>query len=119
MVRFDGKAWSEVGASKTNAPTALFGGPVGPYVASDQGVWRWDGKASWAAVLSRVETMAGFAAAGDDVWSLGKGEDVRQWNGVGWRKLATGALSQPRAAWSQNGEAFVVGDGGAILHFRP
>ena len=119
MVRFDGTQWAEIGASKEHAPSVLFTGPAGPYVAGEQGVWRWDGKATWASVLSRSESLAGYAAAADDVWALGKGEDVRQWNGVGWRKLATGAGPQPRAAWSRNGEVFVVGDAGAILHCRP
>lgn len=117
MVRFDGRAWTEVGASKENAPTVLFGGASGPHVAGRKGVWRHDGKA-WASVISGVEITAGWSGASDDVWALGKGEEVRQWNGVGWRKLAAGAAGL-RAVWSRTGEAFVVGEGGAVLHYRP
>jgi len=119
MVRLEnGTNWVEVGASKVNAPTVLFAGPAGPYVAGAQGVWRYDGK-SWASVLSKLETVGGFASATDDVWALSKGDEARQWNGVGWRRSVTGAPSPLRAVWSRNGEAFAVGDGGAVLHFRP
>lgn len=117
MVRFDGRAWTEVGASKENAPTVLFGGAFGPHVAGRKGVWRHDGKA-WASVISGVEITAGWSGASDDVWALGKGEEVRQWNGVGWRKLAAGVAGL-RAVWSRAGEAFVAGEGGAVLHYRP
>ncbi|MBI5549114.1 MAG: hypothetical protein HY901_34955, partial [Deltaproteobacteria bacterium] len=118
MVRYDGKEWVEVGASQEGAPTVLFGGPSGPYVAGSKGVWRFDGKA-WASVLSRTEALAGYTAASDEVWALVKGEEVRHWNGVGWRRLVTGSQLQLRAAWSRNGEVVAVGDGGAIVHFRP
>ncbi len=117
MVRFDGRAWSEVGASRENAPTVLFGGSYGPHVAGRKGVWRHDGKA-WASVISGVEIVAGWSGSSDDVWALAKGEEVRQWNGVGWRKLSCGAGGL-KAVWSKTGEAFVVGAGGAILHYRP
>ncbi|HEY3447817.1 MAG TPA: hypothetical protein VGK67_15785 [Myxococcales bacterium] len=117
MVRFDGHTWTEVGASKENAPSVLFGGPYGPHVAGKKGVWRYDGK-GWASVISGVEITAGWSASSDDVWALAKGEEVRQWNGVGWRKMASGATGLS-AVWSKTGEAFVVGEGGAILHYRP
>ncbi|MGC4121875.1 MAG: hypothetical protein QM765_46305 [Myxococcales bacterium] len=118
MVRFEGKAWTEVGDSKENAPTVLFGGAAGPYVAGKKGVWRHDDGKGWASVISGVEITAGFASASDDVWALARGEEVRQWNGVGWRKMASGAANLA-AVWSKTGEAFVVGEGGAILHYRP
>jgi hypothetical protein len=118
MIHFDGREWSDVGAGKENKPSVLFLGPAGPYAAGGQGVWRFDGKA-WASVLSRVETVSGYSAAPDDVWALGKGDEARHWNGVGWRKSTAGTQAQLRAIWSRNGEAWAVGDGGAILHLRP
>ena len=116
LLRFDGAKWAEAAGPAEGAPNLLFGGAGGPYVSGAKGVFRFDGR--WTSVLSRGETLGGFAAAPDDVWALGP-EEVRVWNGVGWRRTATGSGSRLRAVFAKNGEAVAVGDGGAILHYRP
>jgi hypothetical protein len=121
--RFDGTAWSRVSVSGSFGAVWATGGEafvVQQNIELEPGAYggailHWDG-ASWDAQGIAIRFAAVGGSGPTDVWAVGGGE-IDHYDGVGWGRVENG-VGNLRDVWASGpGDAFAVGDGGAIWHW--
>jgi hypothetical protein len=115
-------AWSQA-KPKANNTTAVWsiGGEV--YLAGDMGaIYHYYGGSWQDETLGNTGDLNGlWAAIPTDVWVVGDNSKIARSSGDGkWVDVPTNAIANFRAVWgSDAANVYVVGTGGAILHFLP
>lgn len=129
IVRFDGTFWSEVtppdatvgvtfvsvwGTGPNNM--ILFGSPG----ASQPNIAYRKGSTEFAAISVALSDPKGiFGVSGTNVWAVGGGGEISHWDGVEWLAHTSPTMQRLDDVWAPNAtEAFAVGTGGTILHYR-
>jgi hypothetical protein len=92
-------------------------------VGSGGGLAHFDG-GTWQAVAAPtlakgVDLYAVAGRSSKDVWVVGQFGFAMHWDGTSWEAVDTGCGEDLAGVWvSPAGDAWAVGAGGAILHFR-
>ena len=85
----------------------------------DAFIMHYDGTA-WAAaqVSSKTDLRAVVARSATDAWAMGSAGGVLHWDGTAWTVSESLGNQTLRAAWTNNQEMWLVGDGGVVFHYH-
>jgi hypothetical protein len=85
----------------------------GPLVACDEAGFCW--QSPHPVPFSPLHVVQ---RAADDIWAVGRGGQIRRWDGIAWRSLASGTGEDLFGVWAASAsDAWAVGARATLLHF--
>ena len=122
VLRFDGTSWEAVTGAADNPLMAVWGTSASDvFAVGDNGaILHFDGATLAAMSSPTPETLVDVYGNGpSDVFAVGLSGVILHYDGAEWKIQPSGVTDGLSGIWTSIAEAFVVGDGGRILHGVP